>query len=64
MTGSETGDLQRGLMTVPSLDTVVFLGPPVLEGGCLFIPATQNQNNHRETVLFKSLLGPLALASY
>ena len=25
---------------------------------------TQNQNNHTETILIKTLLGPLALASY
>ena len=30
----------------------------------LFILATQNQNNHSETELIESLLGPLALASY
>ena len=35
-----------------------------LGGGHLFVPATQNQNNHTETILFKTLLGPLALASY
>ena len=37
----------------------------ILEGGatCLF-PAVQPQNNHTETILFTSLLGPLALASY
>ena len=30
---------------------------------CLFL-AAQTQNNHTETILFKTLLGPLALASY
>ena len=29
-----------------------------------WFPAAQPQNNHTETVLFKSLLGPLALAFY
>ena len=33
------------------------------EADCWF-PAAQTQNNHTETVLFKSLVGPLALASY
>ena len=31
---------------------------------CLFVLAAQNRNNHIETILFKSLLSPLALASY
>ena len=33
-------------------------------GGHLIISANQNGNNHTETVLIKSLLGPLVLASY
>ena len=33
-------------------------------GRRLFVLAAQNQNKHTETILFKTLLGPLALASY
>ena len=36
----------------------------VVVRGCLFIIAAQTQNNYRETVLIKSLLGLLALDSY
>ena len=31
---------------------------------CPSHPAAQTRNNHTETILFKSLFGPLALASY
>ena len=38
-------------------------GFSVGEAACLFL-AAQNQNNHRETTLIKSLFGLVALASY
>ena len=41
--------------------------PPLLYGfACLFsgCQAAQTQKNHTETILFKSLFGPSALASY
>ena len=33
-------------------------------GSNMFVLGAQNQNNHTKTVLIKTLLGPLALASY
>ena len=42
---------------------MVLVGHHVGQDPCLF-PAAQPQNNHTETVLIKSLLGPLTLASY
>ena len=49
---SESQDHQKGKRSHPQC---------LSEGAHLFVLATQNQNNYTETIVIKSLLGPLAL---
>ena len=53
-----------GVDCAPDIYFILPSKTPNALGMSLFVLAAQNQNNHTETILFKSLLGPLALASY